>query len=148
MPIKNFVSCACKLNLLEKIIIKYCHKNIRLWIFKATLLLSVFAFSGFSLQAHSAFNQSIKTELVTSRSDKSNYQLKRACKKYYKIPFTNSAQVYNSFNAWALIIYNNTLLSDLKQYKKRTLLFYLNSLKLFFKKTILSSKDNPPLFIS
>lgn len=126
---------------MKEIKFKYCKNSIRLWLFKAVLFFSVFSFSGFNLQIHSAFNESVKTELVESRILKPVYRLKKNTKKFKKILLTSPLSDVKSFNIWALLNDNNVLKIKFKSYRNRILLYSFTSIKILFKIPSSSSED-------
>lgn len=128
---------------MDKISNKYSNSTIRLWFFKAMLLLSVFSFSGFGIQVQYVFSQSIKTELVITKTDKRARQLKRIDQKQGKTPKANSPSVVIPFNVWELLVYNDILKSKFKSYHSRTPRFRLTSEKTLFHISHLSPEEEP-----
>lgn len=61
-------------------------KHIKLWLFKVALFLSVFSFSGFSLQAHTALQNVVHTELLESRGLNKQWSLAHFDKYNPSIP--------------------------------------------------------------
>jgi len=114
---------------MKEIKFKYYKNLIRLLLFKAVLFFSVFSFSGFNLQIHSAFNESVKTELVESRIRNPVYRLKKNSKILLASPLLD----VKSFNIWALLNDNNVLKSKFKSYRNRIFLYSITSIKILFK---------------
>jgi len=95
--------------------LKYNTKLLRLRLFKAALLLSVFSFSGFSLQLHAAFSESYRTELVESRISKPHFSLDKINKKHSRIPLVSQQEL-------SLMNYENLLKVMFKTYHDKILL--------------------------
>lgn len=124
----------------------YYQNLIRLWLFKAVLLFSVFSFSGYNLQIQSAVTESVQTELIESRTRKSVYRQKKNTNKYSKTLLASLLLNIQSSNIWSILNYNTVLNTKFKSYRNRIVLYSITSTKIRFKiQPTSSEEDTPPL---
>jgi len=108
---------------------KYNQNRIRLWLFNAVLIASVFSFSGFNLPIHPAVNEPVKTELVESNIQKPFYCLKWNTTSYCKTQLSNSLSTIKSFHVWGLINHFNVVNVKYKSYQSKTQLYNIASIE-------------------
>lgn len=121
--------------------IKYTKQQIQLCLFKVALCFSVFAFTGYNVQAESAFQQSIQTELVESKVSNFDFNLNNFTKTYIKIPSTGFQFDIRPYNSYALLYTQKLILIKYKNAFKETLSYNVFSIKLLVKKSLSSSED-------
>ena len=126
---------------------KYNKNFIRHRLVNCILFFSVFAFSGFTPQIHSAFHETFRIELVESRIREADYSLKSINKTYTNSRLVSIISDIRSQSHGALLHYNNVLRTKLRSYRIRILFYRISSLFRNFTIRSLSSEDcSPPLF--
>lgn len=116
---------------------KYYQNLIRLWLFKAVLVFSVFSFTGFNLHINAAAIFAVKTELAETRNRKPAFELNN----YSKILLAKSLSGKRTFNSWTVLNQNTLIKSQYKSYRSRNLLYCISSIDIHTKIPPSSTED-------
>ncbi len=120
-----------------------CNKNkVSNWILNIALFFSVFAFSGYNGNLHSAFQESTQTELVlskNSRIDKSVISFKKA---FDELVIVNYPSALKDSQHFAQLVYNQCLQAKFIVFSKKILSYKSSFLFLKFRIIHPTSEDD------
>lgn len=120
----------------------YIGQNIRLWIFKALILLSVFSFSGFNPEAQATPLFATQTELLESRTSSPSFHFEYLNKDFCHQDLSSSQLIFTLSYNRATRIYDNYIQVKYKFYNKKNTLVSKSILRLPLKMPKPSSEDD------